>query len=121
MNANFGKGIIICPQVAISCDIVIGNYVTINMQSTIGHDSIIEDWCQINTNCGINGYNHFHKSVFMGGNAVTLPHVEVGEYAVIGAGSVVLKKVKASETVFGNPAKPFRALEINKAEITNVQ
>lgn len=113
MNVKFGKGIVVCPQTAISCDVVLGSFVTLNIQSTIGHDSIIEDWCQINTNCGINGYNHFYKSVFMGGNAVTLPHVEVGENAVIGAGSVVLKKVRANETVFGNPAKPFKVQEIN--------
>ena len=106
MNVELSKGIIICPNVSISSDIKIGNYVTVNMNSTIGHDSVIEDWCQINANCGINGWSHLGQGVFMGGNSVTLPKVIVGEFGVIGAGSVVLKKVNAYTTVFGNPAKP---------------
>lgn len=41
----------------------------------------------------------------IGAGSVILPGVTIGEYAVIGAGSVVTDSVKASVVVYGNPAR----------------
>jgi maltose O-acetyltransferase len=45
------------------------------------------------------------KNVWIGGGAILLPGVTVGDDAVIGAGSVVTKDVAAGSTVMGNPAR----------------
>ncbi|KIZ32991.1 sugar O-acetyltransferase, partial [Stutzerimonas stutzeri] len=45
------------------------------------------------------------KNVWIGGGAIILPGVTVGDDAVIGAGSVVTRDVPASATVVGNPAR----------------
>lgn len=44
-------------------------------------------------------------NVWIGGGAIILPGVTIGDDAVIGAGSVVTKSVAAGETVTGNPAR----------------
>jgi maltose O-acetyltransferase len=44
--------------------------------------------------------------VWIGGAAIILPGVSVGDGAVIGAGSVVTRDVEAGQTVTGNPARP---------------
>ena len=44
-------------------------------------------------------------NVWIGGGAVILPGVTVGDDAVIGAGSVVARDVPAGATVAGNPAR----------------
>jgi len=44
--------------------------------------------------------------VWIGGGAILLPGVTVGDGAVIGAGSVVTRDVPAGATVTGNPARP---------------
>lgn len=44
------------------------------------------------------------KNVWVGANAVILPGVEIGEGAVIGAGSVVTKNVPEFTIVAGSPA-----------------
>ena len=40
--------------------------------------------------------------------AIVLPHIIVGKGCTIGAGSVVMRKVKDGDTVYGNPAKVLR-------------
>jgi acetyltransferase-like isoleucine patch superfamily enzyme len=44
----------------------------------------------------------------VGGGAVLLPAVEIGEEAVVGAGAVVTKDVPARAIVVGNPARQIR-------------
>lgn len=45
--------------------------------------------------------------VWIGGGAILLPGVSVGDGAVIGAGAVVTRPVPAGATVAGNPARPI--------------
>lgn len=54
------------------------------------------------------------SNVWIGGNAVILPGVTIGENSIIAAGSVVTKDVPADAIVGGNPAKVIR--EINEAD-----
>jgi len=45
------------------------------------------------------------RRVWIGGAAIILPGVCIGDGAIIGAGSVVTRDVEAGATVVGNPAK----------------
>jgi maltose O-acetyltransferase len=45
------------------------------------------------------------RNVWIGGGAILLPGVTIGDDAVIGAGSVVTRDVRAGATVVGNPAR----------------
>jgi maltose O-acetyltransferase len=45
------------------------------------------------------------RNVWIGGGAILLPGVTVGDDAIIGAGSVVTRNVAAGATVVGNPAR----------------
>ena len=44
-------------------------------------------------------------NVWIGGGAILLPGITIGEEAIIGAGSVVTRDVPAGATVSGNPAR----------------
>jgi maltose O-acetyltransferase len=48
------------------------------------------------------------NDVWIGGGAIILPGVCIGNAAVIGAGSVVTRDVPAGAVVAGNPARPHR-------------
>lgn len=45
------------------------------------------------------------RDVWIGGGAILLPGISVGDGAIIGAGSVVTRDVAAGVTVVGNPAR----------------
>ena len=48
------------------------------------------------------------RHVWIGGGAIILPGVSIGDDAVIGAGSVVTRDVEAGAVVAGNPARRVR-------------
>ncbi|HZA25007.1 MAG TPA: DapH/DapD/GlmU-related protein, partial [Dehalococcoidia bacterium] len=48
---------------------------------------------------------HIGRYVWIGGGAIILPGVTVGDDAVIGAGSVVTRDVEEGSTVVGSPAR----------------
>jgi maltose O-acetyltransferase len=49
------------------------------------------------------------RNVWIGGGALILPGVSIGDDAVIGAGSVVTRDVPAGATAYGNPARSAAA------------
>ena len=104
-NAIIGKGCVLGAFSNVSCDTLVGNYVTISIRSGIGHDSTIGDYTHIGGNCAISGLVTIGQSVTMHPGCLVVPHRKIGDNAIIGTGSVVLGNVKANTTVFGNPAK----------------
>lgn len=51
-------------------------------------------------------------NVWIGSDSTILPGVEIGDGAIIGAGSIVTKNVPANTLVAGNPAKIIRKIEV---------
>lgn len=49
------------------------------------------------------------RNVWIGGGAIILPGMTIGDDAIIGAGSVVTRDVAANVTVAGNPARALKA------------
>jgi maltose O-acetyltransferase len=45
------------------------------------------------------------RNVWIGGGAIILPGVTIGDDAIVGAGSVVTRSVPAAATAYGNPAR----------------
>jgi len=93
-EVHLGKDIILSPSVIVSNSAVIGNHVAVNLACNIGHNVIIGDFCQISSHCDLNGYVQLGKTVFMGSQSAIIPKVKVEDGATIGAGSVVIRKVK---------------------------
>lgn len=103
-NVKLGTGCIIAPYVSLSCDVTIGNFITFQRFAAVGHDARIEDFCHLNTYSFMGGFSKLGEQVTLWTGAVVLPHVVVEEKCVVGAGAVVIKRVKAGNTVYGNPA-----------------
>ena len=50
------------------------------------------------------------QNAWLGGGAIVLPGVTVGENAIVGAGAIVTKDVPPDVVVAGNPARVIRPL-----------
>jgi sugar O-acyltransferase (sialic acid O-acetyltransferase NeuD family) len=103
-NVRMGEGVILAPFVVLTADVEVGNFVNIGCMSGCSHHNKIGDWCQISGNCGLTGRVVLEEGVFVGCGATFVPGCQVGAWAYVGAGSVVLRRVKTRTKVFGNPA-----------------
>ena len=104
INVEIGPGTIICPFCHVSCDVRMGRGVFIGTHSGVAHDTRFGDFCQISGSCEINGSATLDEGVFLGSHATILPDARVEKWSYVGAHSVVLRKVKAYQKVFGVPA-----------------
>lgn len=105
-NVKMGTGVIVCPGVKITCDVVIGDHVAINVNSCVGHDAVINSYCQISCFCDLNGFSVIGSEVFLGGRSSVLPGVKVAERVTVGAAALVTRSVtEEGITVIGAPAK----------------
>ena len=102
---DLGEGGVICPNVTLTTNIKVGLCATINAHSSIGHDVIMGDFCTLSGHCDITGGVNVGDRVIFGSHALVIPRKIVESDSVVGAGSVVIKKVRTGTTVFGNPAK----------------
>lgn len=100
-----GIGNIICKGVVLTVDIKIGNHVIININSTIGHDVILEDFVSIMFGVHVSGNVKIGEGTLIGSGAVILPNITIGKWCKIGAGAVVTKNIPDHCTVVGVPGR----------------
>lgn len=90
---------------SISNDVVLGDDLLIQSFACIGHDVAIGTGVTISSHAFIGGGARLEPFCTIHPHAVVLPNVVVGERAVVGAATVVIKNVPPGATVFGVPAK----------------
>lgn len=102
-------GMDIHPSVQISlsakCDLTYPRGVHVGARSYLAFESRI--LCHDRTR-GLYLHTRIGEDCFIGGRALILPGVEIGDGCVVGAGSVVTKSVPARSLVAGNPARVLR-------------
>ena len=91
-NVKIHNNVYICQYTEIENDVFIGpGVITAN------------DLCPVCTLCMKGPV--IKRGAKIGANVTLLPHVVIGEYSLIGAGSVVTKDISPYSLVYGNPAK----------------
>lgn len=103
---QIGEGAIICAGTIITCDVTIGKFAHLNLQTTIGHDCVIGDYFTTAPNVNISGNCSIDKHVYFGTASVIKQGLSVAKNTTIGMGAIVTKCIQdEGHTFVGNPAK----------------
>ena len=105
---QIGKGCIICAGCLITTNIVIKDYVTLNLMCTVGHDTTIGNFAAFMPSCNISGEVAIEDGVYCGTGVKIINQLNIGENTIVGAGAVVAKSLPANCTAVGVPAKPLK-------------
>jgi acetyltransferase-like isoleucine patch superfamily enzyme len=116
-DAVIGRGTLVENDTTIGARTTIQAHAYITAYSTLEAEVFIAP-CLITTNDNFMGRTDkrhalrrgptIRRGARIGGGAVLLPGVEIGEEAFVGAGAVVLRDVPARAVVVGNPARQIR-------------
>ncbi|HBG81388.1 TPA: N-acetyltransferase [candidate division CPR2 bacterium] len=126
-GAKIGKNCILGKNVYVDFDVKIGDSVKIQNNSSVFHGVTVEDGVfigphvcltndkvprAVNPDFSLKDNDDWTvseikimKGASIGASSVILPGVKVGEFALVGAGSVVTKDVPDYGLVMGNPAR----------------
>lgn len=117
-NCKIGEHCNICANVLIENDVVIGDYCTVKPGVQLWDGMTLEDYVCVGPNVTftndlvprsknasfVPSKILIRKGASIGANSTVVAGVEIGEYAFIGAGSVVTKNIPPHTTWYGNPA-----------------
>lgn len=103
-----GSGSIITAGCILTNNIRIGNHVHLNLDCTVGHDAVLEDFVTVSPGVHISGNVTLERGCFIGTGASLIEGKTTGEWSVVGAGSVVVKDIPPNATAVGIPAKEVK-------------
>lgn len=117
-NARIGSNCNICANVLVEDDVIIGNNVTVKSGVQLWNGARIEDNVFIGPNVTFTNEHfsrskqypdHFERTIIkkgasLGANCTIVCGNTVGEYSLVGAGSVVTKDIPPFTVWYGNPA-----------------
>ena len=105
-DVQIGDGVVIAAGVRLGTHTVVGLHAQVNLNSTIGHDSIVEEFATLYAGVHVSGGCVIEEGATLGTGSVILPKVRVGRRAVVGAGAVVVREVAPDTTVVSSVARP---------------
>jgi sugar O-acyltransferase (sialic acid O-acetyltransferase NeuD family) len=107
-NSQIEEGSQIYAKSAVCVDAKIGRCCIINTCASVDHECELEEGVSIGPGARLAGLVKIEKYADIYTGAIVLPKIVIGESAIVGAGSVVIRDVEPHCVVAGNPAKVIK-------------
>lgn len=107
-SVRIGEGAIVCAGTIITVDVNIGDHVIVNLDCTIGHDAVIDDFVTIYPSVNVSGNVLIGECSELGTGTQIIQGKKVISNTIIGAGAIVVKDCLESGTYVGSPAKKIK-------------
>jgi len=107
-----GPGTIVLAHVVATADVRIGAHVAVMPGTIFTHDDDVADHATFASGVRLSGGVKVGTGAYVGAGAPVREDVAIGDWSVIGMGSVVLHDVPAREVWVGAPARHLRRLEV---------
>ncbi len=107
-DAEVGEGSVICAGSIFAINTHVGKHVIVNLNSTLGHDVVVEDYCVINPGVNISGKVTVHECSDLGTGSKVIQGLSIGPNTTVGAGAAVVRDIPPNCVAVGVPAKPIK-------------
>jgi len=104
-SVPMGMGVIVFPGACIDPDTQLDNFVLVNKNVTLGHDTVLGDYVSIAPGASIGGAVRMEEGVNIGIGACCKQGLNLGAWSTVGAGAAVITDIKPGATVVGVPAR----------------
>lgn len=104
-SAVLGAGAVVFAGAVIQPGVLIGEHVIVNTGSSVDHDCHIGSFVHVAPGVRLGGAVTVEEGAFMGIGSCAIPASRIGAWAIVGAGSVVVRGVPAGVTAVGCPAR----------------
>lgn len=107
-EVEIGKGSVVMPGVTINANSIIANHCILNTNSSLDHDGFMNNFSSLAPSVCVGGNFILGRgsAICLGSNVIE--NITVGEYSVVGAGSLLVGNVSSCLVVYGAPAKIVR-------------
>ncbi|WP_205504492.1 acetyltransferase [Rufibacter psychrotolerans] len=102
---KLGEGTIVCQNSVLTTNVTLGRHVLLNLACTVGHDTVIGDFCSLMPQVAVSGCVRLGTGVYGGTNSTILQNCKVGAFSIIGAGAMVNSDLPSYCTAVGVPAR----------------
>lgn len=104
-DIDIGKGNIICAGTIITVNVKIKDFTIINLDCTVGHDDMINDFVTIYPSVNVSGNVEIGEGTEIGTGTQIIQGKNICNNCIIGAGAVVVKNIEEEGTYVGVPAR----------------
>lgn len=102
------EGSIICAGTVLAINTIVGNHSIINLNCTIGHDTMTGDFFTAHPGTNISGKVIIDESGYFGTGCKVIQGVHITGDCVFGAGAVILRNIEIPGTYVGVPARKVK-------------
>lgn len=107
-RVDLGEGTILFTGSRLTTDLRLGAHLMVNLDCTVSHDSIVEDFVTLAPGVNVTGNVTVHVGCDIGAGVSFVQGVSVGEWSVVGAGAAVVRDLPANCTAVGVPAQVIK-------------
>ena len=105
---KMGEGCIICASNIITVNFNLGDHIIVNLDCTIGHDVVINDYVTIYPSVNVSGNCNIGECVELGTGTQVIQGNNIGDRTIVGAGSVVIRNIEGDKVAVGVPTKVIK-------------
>lgn len=109
-SAVIDEGTVVMQGAIVQADVRIGKHCIINTGASVDHECVIDDYVHISPHSTLCGNVRVGEGTWIGAGTTVIPGVIIGQWCVIGAGSVVTKDIPDRVLAVGNRCKVIKKI-----------
>jgi UDP-perosamine 4-acetyltransferase len=106
--ARLGGGIAVMPGAVVNAGAALADGAIVNTGATVDHDCIVGPFAHIAPGTNLGGCVQVGEGALLGIGSRAIPGVSIGDWSVVGAGSVIIHNLEPKVVAAGVPASVIR-------------